>query len=317
MPSSILFTRNNYNPITGRCVYTFRNSVPIADAEVGLLSCTFYNSFFNISSAYNNNKFTIQWPHYSQTTPFAFTGYQDEVCEIPDGYYSISDLNYYLQFICIQKGLYMVETSTGKTVYFLTIGVNPNRYLGQIDSYWVPNANQRTTLGWAIPSASTKFPAAGSTAYDMYAPRIVVGQFGALAGFDAGTIPSTVGAPYAAVSGTAWVATPITALSSNPPNINIVSSVTVSCSIVNSITSTPVNMLMVVPITKAYGELVTYEANYPAFTDAVNGEQSDVELSFIDQNGKQLLFFDKDMTFTLQIRPKERTVAEMRRATNA
>jgi hypothetical protein len=54
-------------------------------SHVSIVSCSIYNNTFNISSSYGNNTITISW----LGTNYAYT--------FPDGYYSVSDLNSYVQ----------------------------------------------------------------------------------------------------------------------------------------------------------------------------------------------------------------------------
>jgi hypothetical protein len=89
MPRNIIINSSNYNA-SSNC---FRYQLPVAqkfeNKEVGLTYISLYNSFYNISSAYGNNTIQLKYPEGATTTTYTFT--------IPDGYYSYSDLNYFLQ----------------------------------------------------------------------------------------------------------------------------------------------------------------------------------------------------------------------------
>ena len=76
------------------------------DSEVMVANAQIPYSFYNITSAYNNNAFTLSFPTASATyTTFNIT--------IPDGFYTTTSLNYYIQQFCISNGLYLIN-STGQ-----------------------------------------------------------------------------------------------------------------------------------------------------------------------------------------------------------
>lgn len=70
---------------------------------------------FNITSKYGNNTLTLG----KLGTNYSLT--------FPDGYYSSSDMNSFLQSYMYGQNLYMT-TSTGQIVYFLEIQANSARY---------------------------------------------------------------------------------------------------------------------------------------------------------------------------------------------
>ena len=59
-----------------------------------------YNRTFNITSDRGNNVILFVW-NIGGTTTYTWT--------IPDGYYSVSDLNYYVQNQCISNNLYCIS----------------------------------------------------------------------------------------------------------------------------------------------------------------------------------------------------------------
>ena len=58
------------------------------DAEISISSVTIPYSWFNITSNYNNKTFNIQWVN---------TGATLNTYSLPDGFYSVADLNSYIQ----------------------------------------------------------------------------------------------------------------------------------------------------------------------------------------------------------------------------
>ena len=107
--TNVVGSNNNtyqYNFIKGN--FTIPN-----DAEIMISSIQIPYSWFNISAAYNNNSFKIYFPTASTTyTSFTIT--------IPDGFYTTTSLNSYLQQVCITNGLYLID-SAGNYVYYIVI----------------------------------------------------------------------------------------------------------------------------------------------------------------------------------------------------
>ena len=83
------------------------------DMEVMLSSAQIPYSIFNITAAYKNNAFTLQFP-----TGAAVGTYTAFNIVIPDGFYTINDLNSYLQQYCITNGLYLID-GNGNNVYYI------------------------------------------------------------------------------------------------------------------------------------------------------------------------------------------------------
>jgi len=117
------------------------------DSEVMVANVQLPYSFYNITSAYNNNQFKLYWPTDSSTnTTFTIT--------IPDGFYTTTSLNYFLQQYCITNGLYLVNGS-GQNVYFFSIQYNSYQYGNQILSLLVPTS---LPSGYSVPSGFTSAP---------------------------------------------------------------------------------------------------------------------------------------------------------------
>jgi len=139
-------TNNLYSGNSNQNVYRyyfpttkqFRNG-----SQIGLQAINVFNSSYNISSSLNNNTFSIIWPTSTGNQTYSFS--------IQSGYYSESDLNYFLQQCCIQNNLYLIQTSTSNYVYFLEILTNSIQYGVQINSYTLPTS----ITGYSYPSGAT------------------------------------------------------------------------------------------------------------------------------------------------------------------
>ena len=90
-------------------------------------------SIFNVTAAYYNNKFTFGFPtgeNVSTYTIFTPT--------IHDGFYTIPDLNSFMQQYAITNGLYLINAA-GEYVYFTpAFYVNSVSYAIQILLYTIP-----------------------------------------------------------------------------------------------------------------------------------------------------------------------------------
>ncbi|ETP00004.1 hypothetical protein F441_22575, partial [Phytophthora nicotianae CJ01A1] len=73
-----------------------------------------------ITAQRQNNSFKIIWPIAATTTTYSIT--------LPDGTYSASDINNYLQYWSIQNNLYLTNNTTGEYYYFISCAENPSAY---------------------------------------------------------------------------------------------------------------------------------------------------------------------------------------------
>ena len=118
--------------------------------KLSLYSFSMYNSFYNISaSQYGNSNITFTW--------FDNTIYN---WVIPDGYYSLSDLNLWLQQQFIINKLYCTNANNSQNIYFVQFQTNSVLYKAQTDVYFMPSSTNATLYGYQIPvGASWSFPA--------------------------------------------------------------------------------------------------------------------------------------------------------------
>lgn len=101
---TIILNSTNYVKGSGnRFEYKFKNNEVMLGpgSKLALLRTTIYNCVYNISAAYGNNTFSIKW---IDNTVYNAT--------VKDGYYSISDLNYFIANYLYSNNLYTVEPSS-------------------------------------------------------------------------------------------------------------------------------------------------------------------------------------------------------------
>ena len=118
----------------------FERSVSLLEKHIALTSASLYFSWRNITTS--NNKFAYTWI--------------DDVeffVELPIGFYEISDIRSYFQYVMTQNGHVMTNSEIEQTVYIIDILINNTIYSIDIITYPVP-----TSLPEGFTSSIT-FPA--------------------------------------------------------------------------------------------------------------------------------------------------------------
>lgn len=238
--------------------------------KIALDSLSMYYSWPNITAANRNNTFQYKWP--GTATPF------DVI--IPDGFYTIEDLNAYLQYTMIANKHYLID-SNGNYVYYLNFSTNSVRYAIQLDVSPIPTTGtQPSSPGWSLPATPTY-------------PQIIVPStnFRNIIGFNAGTYPSTT--------------TPATStyskISDFTPQVTPVSSVVVTCSLLNNPYSIPNNLLYSFAPNTTYGSQINITPPSKTFVDMQGGKVSEFSITFLDQTFKKLNILDNNVVILLTI----------------
>jgi hypothetical protein len=284
--SNIVENTNN-----SRLVYRFpRGGFTIKDEFIAIQEISMYYSTYNISSGYGNNTLSYTWVDGSTVS-----------ITIPDGNYSFSELNDYLQFIFIQNSHYLI-TTTGSYVYLLELVVNQPRYAVQVNSY-VISSTIASTNSWSLPSgASWVIP----TNNIVPILNITNSGFGSLIGFSTGSYPNAV------ISGTppSQTQTPSYSvaqsfLSTVAPQITPASSFLVYCNLVNNRAVVPNNLLFTfTPTNVQFGGLSTYQVAELVWNKAEDGQYEEFTIEFRDQLGRQVQIQDPNILITLVLKNK-------------
>ena len=207
---------------------------------------------------------------------------------IPDGFYDISSLNYYLQQQCILNDLYM-QDADGNYVYFAEIVTNASQYAGQINAYPLPTSAQASTLGYAIPSgASWTSPTTAKTAQLV----IPTTAFGDLIGFLPATYPTVI------------ESTTQQFLSITTPQIAPVNSILIGCNLLNSPYTNPCHLFYSIPIQTQFGGLINVQNASPIFSNIASGQYSKIVIEFYDQKFEALRLHDFEVVIVLNLKKK-------------
>lgn len=275
MGKTVIVNSSNYVQGSGnKYVYQFpQTSYFTAGSGIGVSNIAIYNSIQNITQKRGNNKITINW-----------LGVDYNII-IPDGYFSVSDLNYFLQNYCIINNLYVTANSGADNVYFIEIIINSIRYSTSLNFYAIPTDAQATALGYTKPSGATwTYPASPQC------PSLSFNQqFGNLLGQTFGKYPAQISSVN------------VQFLSTQTPVISPVDSLILTCNLINSKYSIPSNVLFTVPISSSLGSLINIPISTIVYNDILPQNFSSLEITIFDQLFNPVVLLDKEMTLTLII----------------
>jgi len=244
--------------------YTFSRPIDLSKFEIALGRVSMYYSWKAITAARGNNKFRIIWPTGATTQTFNIT--------LPDGTYTASDLNAYLQYWSIQNNRYYINSTTGQYKYFISCAENPSAY-----------ALQFTMLPYVAQAGFTAAAGALAVSTSGYTPQLQIldSAFGSIVGLSQPTYPAAL-------------QTAIYSVSSNlVPTIDPVASV-INNQVLHSFTSAGVG----------FGGLITTSQGQGLAFTPMQGTTNELMVSFYDQNMLPLQIIDANLCSRF-LRPKK------------
>jgi len=266
---------------------TYRYRFPTAATfksgdQIMMNTLSIYNSTFNISSTYANNQFYFYFPPTNRW--YTFT--------IPNGYYSIEDLNLFFQVECLRQNLYAKKGS--QIVYFAKLSTNLNQYKAQVDTYVVPSDVDNTTIsdyGYTIDTPKTGGVTWtwGTTtrAAGIYFSRGLATLLGFTTRLNAIYTTGTTNASF---------------LSNTYASLSPIFNYVVTCNLVYSPYNIPPNIMTQVPIENSFGSLITYKGTADSALSINPGTYSELVIQLLDQNYNLLPINDPESTFSLIIK---------------
>lgn len=260
--------------------YSFPNTRDLQDYFCSLGSGYLYYSWYNISSALNNNKFQLVFPTGASSTTYTIT--------LPDGAYNVSTLNAYLQYWFISNNLYITNNTSGQNTYYASFQLSSQSYQIQFISTAMPTSTPTgyTNAGITWPTTSQQ------------APQLIVlstNNFKDFLGFSAGTYPSS-----STISDSTY-----TYASDYVPNVNSINTIQMRLSCLYNEFSTNSNLLHVFNNKGAsIGQLIDISPLNYNFVPC-QGSQKDITLSFYTQDGLPLQLIDPNITIKLLFRKKD------------
>lgn len=294
---TIVLNTNNIVPDgkNNKLVYRFPNSVLFKNNSIAVSSVSMYYSWFNISAELRNNTFTISYLNPAGTLiPY--------VVVIPDGTYEVVTLNALLQFEFIQLGLYLLDTVTGKNVYYAEFILNPSRYAVQINTFLFPTV---LPVGYATPPNFVGF--APST----YNPVITLpANFNKIFGYTAGfttdlnqnnTFVPPANDPLVDKNG----AGTISYLSNIAPQLQPNQSLYFAISNINNQYSQPSSIIYALVPTVRIGEVIIERPPQFAWNALIDGTYNELRLTFLGSDLAPVTINDPNMTILLVIKDND------------
>ena len=253
------------------------------DYEMCVSSVTLPYSFYNVSSYYANKTLTIMFPTGSTTVSYDIT--------LPDGFYTVTDINSYIQQVCIDNGAYLIDSS-GNYVYFVQLVYNTAYYSVQLLTFLVPNAigtYTRPSSG-IYSSGGTGLPTTSITPVFIFAKT---GSIRSIIGFVEGNYPPST---QTASWNTSSTLTPVG---------STVNSIIMQCSLISNACTTPSDILDSMPINDtSFGSNIIYQPSFERYVRVSDGTFNNFTFSFRDQSLNEIYAKDPNVSITLIIRPK-------------
>ena len=237
--------------------------------QISLYSFSMYNSFYNISaSQYQNTSISVNW----LGTIYNWT--------IPDGYYSVSDLDIWLQSQFILNKLYCTNSTNSQNIFFVRFLTNSVLYKNEIDVFYIPSATNASSFGYVIPSnASWVFPSS-NTMITLTINQNLQKYFGITDRliFGDGTVENRY---Y---------------VSNVCPTVSPVFSIFIGCSLISSNFNQIGNLMAQLPISSSFGNLIRFNSTMDSNIDINPGIYSEIIVTLWDQENNPLKFQDTDVT---------------------
>ena len=289
---TIVLNQNNIYPDgeNNKLIYRFPNSVQFKNTYIAVQSITMYYSWYNVSSALGNNKFSYTYNNSSG----AIITYN---VVIPDGIYDVYTLNQYLQYTFLQNGTYMTS-ALGSAVYFMTLEINESAYGVQVCCYQVPSASDNPS---AYVASSLGFP----TTPNVLIPTFPA-NFNALIGFpvnwsgaDYYGTPTSAG--YLNKVQYSWNATTLAVsyLSSSSPQITPNSSIYLSISNINNPYSLPSSIIYAITPSNGIGRVIIDKPPQFCWNKLIDGTYNDLRLTLLGTDFNPIVIRDPNMTILL------------------
>ena len=267
------FILNSSNYDSARKVFAYKLPIPqsFANKRVGLSYCSIYKQFENVLSTYGNNVITITWANNVNYT-----------ITIPDGNYSVSELNDYLQYSLVQQKLYLLDSS-GKIVTYVEILSNPTAYGTSLFFYTVPTSAMATTAGLTQPSG-----APWTFNNNAKNPKLILTQaFGKLLGFAEGTYGN----------GTANLAV----YSTLTPQMAVVNSLLLRTNLINNEFTNPSDVISAMDLNGSYGDLMVKSVGQILYSNIAANNFYEIVVYFSDQNYNKLSIKDTEVCIHLSM----------------
>lgn len=289
MSGSSLITINSSNVSTQNNIfnYTFPSgSVNFKNARVAIQSVIIPYSWLNVNgTVYNNAAFQIKMPVRIAGSDVTAT----VNINIPSGFYTLQNINQYLQSQLINAGFYLINGSS-QNVFYIELVANTQLNNVQLNSYVIPNSlpagySYGITGTWGAPSVGS-FPVTTNLVPQL---TTLANNFGLLIGFASSTTFPTSNSSSTTVS----------TASTFVPQITPVQSIYCGVSLVKNKYSNPTNVMANIPITSTYATNIIYTPSEFVWLPVLNGNFANFQVIFYDQLFNPLPLIDTNLTVNL------------------
>lgn len=257
------------------------------DMEMCVSQVTMPYSFFNISTFYNNQNFSLRFPVGATTYTLPII--------LPAGFYSVSDINSYIQNQCIANGLYLIN-ATNQYVYFFTMATNVTYYTTQTLYFPVPTLSTYAGLGYTLPLtgqwSGTGLPTTANQIPQLILPAL--GGINTIIGYVAGTFPTS---PTSSVN--------VSVLGTVTPVGSTVNSIVGRVSFLRNNVTVPSDILDSWNINTTFGSNITYDPSFEKWITITDGTYSNFILQLVDQNLNIIYANDPNVSISLLIRKRK------------
>lgn len=270
--------------------YKFNSSINFKDAGMSLSSLNIFNSWFNISSSLQNNQFSYKW--------FDAFGVLNQTYTItfPNGYYSVNDMNEFVQSQLVTRGHYIKHNTDGNYLYHLEFVSNSSYYAIQMNVYAMRTTDANYTKGTS--TNTDLYPIWGWPA-EYTSIQVIIpstNKFYQLIGITAGTYPS------------ASDENNHTYLSSITPTMDPVSSLMIQCSLINQGGfSDPSDILYSFTSGNVpFGGMIDKQISKDTYSAIRNGIYQSFTIKFVDQDYNRVDIRDPSIVIMLNFKiPRE------------
>jgi hypothetical protein len=284
------------NSNNSQLVFSFpAGAITIKESQkVALATLQMYYSTFNITSANGNNTYAYTWVDGSINT-----------IVMPDGFYSIEEINSFLQFYMIGKTHYLITSTGNNFVYLFNWLPNPTYYTIELQVFPI-STSIATTNSWTLPAGANWVLPTNAISPVMH---VLNNNFKDVVGFPAGYYPQ--GSPSyapALISGsppnqiqTPSFPTQQAYQSTTAPQITPLSSYILTCNLINNNYAVPNNLLYSFSPQGIFGSQFSITPNFPAYININPGQYQFITLQFLDQNLLPVVIEDPNYVIQLII----------------
>ena len=276
---TLILNSTNVSPSqTNKYVFNFLGSgVSFEKGDtIALASINVLYSWYNITSLLGNNLFS--YSIRGRTYPVL----------IPDGFYSISDLNAILQFTLVENGHYLVQSVGTGSINWYPLAISTNSTYYSIQLTCNPIA-VTLPIGFTNP-ANVFYNTISFTAPTT--PLFIIGDnaFQSIIGINAGKYPSVS------------QATIYNTLSTVCPQVSPVQNIIVRCNLCNNTFANPSDILYTfTPQNVEFGSNIFIQNPTLSMIDIKAGNFQSITIELVDQNYNKIRMNDTNVCIQLVI----------------